>query len=334
MRIGFTPGDLNGVGLEVLLKALNSYPVTDFEPVIYCNHRLLVKYIQTLNFEFVKLDTNLKSDTSSIFINGKNIKIVNVESDATISFGTVDAEIGTHAGNALNLALQAWKLNDIDALVTLPISKKALNLGGFNFAGHTELLAQATDSEPLMILLIEEGEKIMRVALATTHIPISKVSQSIKKELIIKKLNILNSSLKNDFGIPEPRIVVLGLNPHSGEEGTIGKEEIEVLTPAINECKNLGINLTYPIPADGFFARYNPLEQDAIFAIYHDQGLIPLKMYSGQTGVNFTAGLPIVRTSPDHGTAYNIASEGIADFSSTKSAIEFAKKVFTNRIFF
>ncbi|MBL0333424.1 MAG: 4-hydroxythreonine-4-phosphate dehydrogenase PdxA [Chlorobi bacterium] len=227
--------------------------------------------------------------------------------------------------------------NIIDSIVTLPISKEALNYGGYNFQGHTEMISHYTDGSPLMILMVDKvinnSLKRMKVALVTSHIPLLNVSVEINKILKIK-LEILYYSLIQDFGIDSPRISVLGLNPHSGENGSFGNEELQIINPIIDRLKSEGKLISGPFPADGFFARYNPLNQDAILAMYHDQGLIPLKMYSGHTGVNFTAGLSIIRTSPDHGTAFNIAGENLADPQSTIESVLSNIKIVKNRKLF
>jgi 4-hydroxythreonine-4-phosphate dehydrogenase len=206
-------------------------------------------------------------------------------------------------------------------MVTLPISKEAINLTDYKIPGHTEFLATKTNTASVLMMLVN-GD--LRVALTTVHIPISDVAHTITKKLIIEKATILNNSLKSDFSISNPKIAVLGLNPHAGDGGVIGKEEIEIIQPAIKELQEQGVLASGPYPADGFFGQKRHLQYDAILAMYHDQGLAPFKLISFGKGVNFTAGLPIIRTSPDHGTAFDIANKGVADPSSFLQAYQLA----------
>jgi 4-hydroxythreonine-4-phosphate dehydrogenase len=247
---------------------------------------------------------------------------VRVELGKSTEFG------GEGSRNALEAAITDLKNGDIDVLLTSPINKQNVKSANFDFPGHTEFLANAFGSNEVLMLLVSD---LMRVGVVTGHIPIAEVPKSITKELIMDKLRILNKSLIEDFGIRKPRIAVLGLNPHAGDGGVLGKEEQETIIPAINHANNEGILALGPYPSDGFFGSENFMRFDAILAMYHDQGLAPFKALSFDNGVNFTAGLPIVRTSPAHGTAFEIAGQGIASDSSFRNALFLALEVFKNR---
>jgi 4-hydroxythreonine-4-phosphate dehydrogenase len=321
-RLACTVGDINGIGVEVLVRALAHDDVHRIcRPVIIGNTRLLREYLQALSI----FDAEVRG--SELVIGGRHLPIIDTPSQSQLNFGVIDAAAGQLAGDAIAHATRMTMLGEADAIVTMPISKASLHAGGHDFPGHTEMIASITGGTPLMILMTEG----LRVGLATIHVPISAVPGLITRELVAARIQQLDAMLRRDFGLASPRIVVLGLNPHAGEMGEIGREDVEIIAPAIEEMRRSGIIIDGPLPADGFFARFSPGGCDAVLAMYHDQGLIPLKMFARGHGVNFTANLPIVRTSPDHGTAFAIAGRGIADESSVMEAIEVAVEVVGNR---
>lgn len=321
-RIAITIGDVNGIGPEVMFKALAQSGVHELcDPVVYGNERLLARYAEGLPLH------GLRVGAGAVTIGGRSIPIVEIASDAELCPGMRDAGAGALAGRAIEAAVADAVQHRVDAIVTMPISKEGLNAGGFHFPGHTEMLAALAGGEPLMILMTEG----MRVAPATIHIPLASVSGTLSAQLVERRIAQLRAALEQDFGIAAPRIAVLGLNPHAGERGLLGREEIDAIAPAIARARVAGTDVHGPHPADGFFAHYQAADQDAVLAMYHDQGLIPLKMFARGHGVNVTAGLPIVRTSPDHGTAYDIAGMGNAGAASTLEAIAAAARIARNR---
>ncbi len=322
LRIALTMGDANGIGPEVLVKALAEPGRLDaISPIVIGNHDLLASYVDLLP----NLRAALNAD--GLLINGHTIPIVDIPTEATLHIGENDARAGRLAGDAIRHAVGMVRGGDADALVTMPISKRAFNAGGYDFPGHTEFLASICGGVPLMILMTST----LRVAIATVHCPIAHVSEQITWNLVEERIRSLSTSLSRDFNIEHPNIAVLGLNPHAGEDGMIGREEVEIIAPTVARLRSEGIAVVGPISADGFFARYAEGEYDAVLAMYHDQGLIPLKMLARGGGVNFTAGLPIVRTSPDHGTAFGIAGLGIADPRSAGEAIDAAVAIIRSR---
>ncbi len=321
-RIAITVGDINGIGPEVMMKALTNPGVHERCHITVVGSRhLLAAYSHRTHCGPIEYTEE------GLAAGGRIIPIVDLPSDARISLGEIDARAGRLAGDAICHAVDMTAQGGFDAVVTMPISKKALNAGGYDFPGHTELIASRIGGTPLMILMTEG----MRVALATVHVPIASVPSLISWTLIEERIRGLHRALRHDFGITSPRIAVLGLNPHSGEHGTIGREEAEIISPTVDRLAAEGLDVTGPLPADGFFARYMPGTYDAILAMYHDQGLIPLKMTAAGAGVNCTAGLSIVRTSPDHGTAFSIAGLGIAEEKSVLQAIEAAAAIVLQR---
>lgn len=330
-RLLFTVGDMNGIGPEVLLKALrrtatslhHSNVSKMFTPAIIANSRLLREYVSQLSWMDVSV-----SETA-ITIAEREIPLIPINSDATLELGTNNALIGKLAGDAIARGVELLLSREGHGLVTMPISKQALNQGGYHWPGHTEMIAHLSGGAPPLMILLTEG---LRVALATIHVPLSTVPTRITPEHLKERFRTFQQTLKNDFGVARPRIAVLGLNPHAGEEGTIGTEEITHIQPAIADLRAEGYHAEGPFPADGFFARYKPNDYDGVLAMYHDQGLIPLKMFANGGGVNVTAGLPIVRTSPDHGTAFPIAGHGIADEASVVEAIRCALHIVQNRM--
>jgi 4-hydroxythreonine-4-phosphate dehydrogenase len=321
-RLVCTVGDINGIGVEVLVRALAHDAVHRMcQPMIVGNTRLLREYLQALSV----CDADVTE--SALVIGGRHVPIIDIPSHANLNFGVIDASAGKLAGDAIAHSTRMTIQGKADAVVTMPISKASLHAGGHDFPGHTEMIASITGGTPLMILMTEG----LRVGLATIHVPISAVPALITRELVAARIQQLDAMLRHDFAIASPRIVVLGLNPHAGEMGEIGREDVEIIGPVVEQMQRNGIAIDGPLPADGFFARFTPGSCDAVLAMYHDQGLIPLKMFARGHGVNFTANLPIVRTSPDHGTAFAIAGRGVADESSVIEAIEVAVEVVGNR---
>ena len=314
--IGISCGDINGIGTELIIKTFSDSRILDFcTPVIFGSGKLLNFYRKSVpeaNFNW----QNIKEANR---INPKQLNIFNCwDEDVVITPGQLNETGGRYAVKSLMAAVQALKQNEIHGLVTAPIHKKNVQSTEFNFTGHTPFLKNVFGVNDVVMLLYAGN---FRVALLTEHIPVSEVANHISRETILRKLNILNDSLKKDFGIDKPKIAVLGLNPHAGDEGLIGKEEESIIKPAIKEAKQNNILVIGPYSADSFFARNYHERFDAVLAMYHDQGLVPFKSLAADNGVNFTAGLPVVRTSPDHGTAFDIAGKGIADESSFRTAV-------------
>ena len=325
LKIGITVGDINGVGLEVILKTIaNSDLYTLCTPVIYGSSKVVSYHKNIVGVEFPFHIPRTAEQAEA----GK-VNVVNCWQDTVnITLGKLTDQSGKYAQKALEIAVDELKSGWIDALVTAPINKKAMQLAGFPFPGHTEYLTKRlSNGESVMLMVSDE----MRVGLVTNHSPISQVAGAITKELILKKLHILNDTLKVDFGIEKPTIAVLGLNPHAGDEGAIGSEEIEIIRPAIMEAKEAGIIAMGPFSADGFFGTAQHKKYDVVLAMYHDQGLIPFKALSFGSGVNYTAGLSAIRTSPDHGTAYDIAGQNLADPASFREALYLAIDLARNR---
>lgn len=326
LRVGITHGDTNGVGYEIILKAFAEQ--TMFEvctPVVFGSAKIGSYHRKALGIETQFHFVNSAKDA----VDGR-LNLVNCfDNDVNVEFGRTSQEAGRAAYWALEAATEALKNGEIDVLVTAPICKNAIQSPDFNFAGHTEYLANriGEGNEPLMVL----ANDVMRVALVTTHLPISEVAAAITKENVAKKIRQLNKSLQHDFLISAPRIAVLGLNPHNGDDGVMGHEEKEVIAPAVQEAVEQGIQCFGPYPADGFFGAGMFSHFDAVLAMYHDQGLAPFKALSMDNGVNITAGLPYVRTSPDHGTAFDIAGCNKASEASFRQAIYTAIDIHRNR---
>lgn len=316
VKVGITIGDINGIGLEVILKTLSNPTITKrIIPVIYGStkvvsyHKNIISDIN-ISYQSVKSARRLHTDKINVF----NCWQENVN----INLGTITEEGGKYAMLSLQQAVYDIKEGNIDVIVTAPINKKAMQMAGFQYPGHTEFFAdQFKDASQLMLMTSDD----LRVGLVTNHLPLEKVTENVTKENIIKKLKIFNKTLKQDFGLERPTIAVLGLNPHAGDEGSIGSNEIDTIRPAIVEAKKQGILAMGPFPADGFFGSGKFKKFDGILAMYHDQGLVPFKALTFKNSTNFTAGLPIIRTSPDHGTGFDIVGQDIADISSFRYAI-------------
>ena len=328
IKVGITLGDINGVSYEILLKTFNDKRLLElFTPVIYGSSKSASYHRKALDHAPVHFNIIQNSDAAS---EGK-INLVNcVKEEVKITLGESSPEAGESAFMSLEAAIKDLKDNKIDVLVTLPINKDSIQSDEFKFPGHTEYLEDRFADENSKSLMILANDSL-RVAVATTHMPISEVPSNLSKELIVEKIKTLNHTLKRDYRIEIPRIAVLGLNPHAGENGLLGTEEQTIISPAIKECQDADIYCAGPYSADGFFGTGNYKRFDAILAMYHDQGLIPFKTIAMDSGVNFTAGLPIVRTSPDHGTGFDIAGKGEASEESFRQAIYMAIDIFRSR---
>ena len=326
--IGITHGDINGIGYEVMLKALADPRVLDmFVPVIYGSSKIAAFYRKHLDLQTL----NLNIVNSANELNTKRVNIINcVDENLKVEPGQSTAEAGQAALQALEKATEDLKKGLIHGLVTAPINKKNIQSDTFHFPGHTEYLQEKFGDEKTASLMMLVND-VVRVAVVTGHIPVKKISEIVTQELILKKLRVLNRSLKEDFGIVRPRIAVLGLNPHAGDEGVIGDEEQKTIIPAISKGYTEGILCFGPYPADGLFGSGSFDKFDAVLAMYHDQGLIPFKVLAMENGVNFTAGLPIIRTSPAHGTAYDLAGQNKATEVSFLNAMYLACDVLRNR---
>ena len=326
-KIGITIGDFNGIGPEVIIKALNDNRINNIcTPIIYGSSKVISKYKRILDLDLVYNQIGYHNNYN---VHEQKVNIVNCWTEnVNVVPGKVTEEAGSCSLYAIKEATEALRSNFIDAVVTAPINKHNIQSAGFEFPGHTEYYTEAFDTpESLMLLTCER----LRVGVVTGHIPISQVAQNITKENVATKLAILIDTLKRDFGISKPKVAVLGLNPHAGENGALGSEDDEIIRPVVSDFKNRG-NLVYgPFPSDGFFGMMAYKKFDGVLAMYHDQGLIPFKTIAFEDGVNYTAGLPIVRTSPDHGTAYNIAGKNIADPTSLLEAIFLACDIVRQR---
>jgi 4-hydroxythreonine-4-phosphate dehydrogenase len=316
--IAITLGDFNGIGPEIALKAA-THPSTRkiCTPVLVGPLNIFEHIRESLKIR-VKLEKALFPCKQHLFL---PVADVGDALWADIRYGSVAKNAGKTAGIAIEKAVELCMLGKVQALVTAPVSKEAMQLAGYNFPGQTEMIALLSRSTRVIMMLISSK---MRVGLVTIHAPLRSIADSISTEKIVEKAKTISDSLKKDFRIHEPRIAILGLNPHAGEHGILGSEEREIIEPAIAEIKKIGINAEGPFPADAFFGKHSYKSFDAILAMYHDQGLIPVKMSDFGTTVNFSAGLNVIRTSPGHGTAYDIAGKAKADISSMLEAIKLA----------
>jgi len=319
--IGISIGDINGIGPEVIIKALSDSRILDhITPIIFGSTKVLSFYRKLLNFE----DFHYSQLRSISELDHRKVNVVNCWPDMIeIKVGQVTEEAGNCAYLALREAVNYLKEDKIDAIVTAPINKKNIQREGFKFVGHTDFISEELGVDENLMLMINED---LRIGVVTAHIPIDEVSKSLSQEIVEIKLNIMIKALKNDFGIDKPRVALLGLNPHAGEDGLLGREESEIIEPVISKFKNKGHLVFGPFPSDGFFGTLQYQKYDGILAMYHDQGLIPFKMLGFESGVNYTAGIPKVRTSPDHGTAYSIAGKNIASPLSMREALYLASK--------
>lgn len=322
--IGISIGDLNGIGTEIVLRTFEDSRMLEFcTPVIFAS----VKAIAFAKKHF-KLNINFQGINDIEKIQPEKINILNCwKESVTTNFGKEDFKVGKYAIKSLEEATKALKNKNIDVLVTAPINKKTVQSETFKFPGHTDYLAKELGGNSLMLMISET----LRVGLLTDHIPVKEIANHITEKVILEKVNTVYTTLKKDFRIDKPKIAILGINPHTGDNGVIGKEDDTIIRPAIEKIKQTGKLVYGPYSADSFFGSKNYKNFDAILASYHDQGLIPFKTLSFGNGVNYTAGLNRIRTSPDHGTAYEIAGKGVADNSSFKEAIFKAISIFRNR---
>lgn len=328
IRLGITHGDFNGISYEIIIKALSDNRILDFfTPVIYGLSRVMSYNRKNLNFN----DFNFNTVRDSGGIRGGKINLINLnEEEIRIEYGKSNIVAGKYAHKALDKAISDLKNKKINVVVTAPINKENIKSEEFEFPGHTEFFAhQFNTTDHLMLMVCDK----LKIGTVTGHIPLKDVPGKLTEELILSKLNVLENSLKVDFGIDKPKIAILGLNPHAGENGNIGTEDGEIIRPAILKAKKNGMLAFGPFPADGFFAN-DYTRYDAVLAMYHDQGLIPFKTIAFSNGVNYTAGLPIVRTSPAHGTAYDKAGKNVASPDSLRSAMYLAIDIYKNRLSF
>ena len=327
IRVAITHGDTNGIGYEVILKTFADPEMFELcTPIIYGSPKVAAyhKKLLGLNTQFSIIDNAAEAK------DGRLNMLATFDEEVKVEFGESSAMAGEAALKALDRAMTDFRSEYYDVLVTAPINKKNIQSDLFHFHGHTEYIEDCVGEGNKALMILTNGS--LRVALVTTHLPIKDVAKAITKEAIIEKATILHKSLKRDFRISNPRIAVLALNPHAGDAGVIGDEEQTTIIPAIEELAEQGIQAFGPYPADGFFGSGQYDKFDAVLAMYHDQGLAPFKTLAVEDGVNYTAGLPIVRTSPDHGTAYDIAGKCVADENSFRQAVYMAIDIFRNRI--
>lgn len=313
--IGISCGDINGIGPEVIIKTFSDHRILEYcTPVIFASPKLLNFYRKAVP----DAHFNYQSIRDFSKLSPKQVNILSVwEEDVAVTPGQLTDTGGAYAVKSLLAAADALRAGHIQGLVTAPIHKKNVQSEAFAYTGHTPFLKAVGEAKDVLMLLYADN---LRVALVTEHLPLKEVGHQITREAIVSKLQLLNNSLRKDFGIDKPRIAVLGLNPHAGDEGLVGDEEQKIILPAIKDTKHR-VFAFGPYSADAFFARRSDLQFDAVLAMYHDQGLIPFKTIAGGEGVNFTAGLQFVRTSPDHGTAFDIAGKNIADHTSFMTAV-------------
>ena len=326
IRVGITHGDINGVGYEVILKAFADSTMFDLcTPIVYGSPKVAAYHRKALELQtsFSIINTAEEAQEGRLNI------LACTEDELKVELSKPSAEAGKAALDALERALADYKEGLIDVLVTAPINKHSIQSDEFHFPGHTEYIEERVgEGEKALMILMKDD---FRVALVTGHLPVKDIAAALTKELIMEKMEIFNRSLKQDFNIGCPRIAVFSLNPHAGDNGLLGTEETEVIIPAMKEMQAKGVQCFGPYPADGFMGSGNFTHFDGILAMYHDQGLAPFKALAMDEGVNYTAGLPIVRTSPAHGTAYDIAGQGVATEDSFRQAIYTAIDVYRNR---
>lgn len=325
LKVGITIGDPNGIGIETILKVYADPRMNEVAiPIIYGNTDLLRFHRKVLEMGDVRLNT--ASDASDA--HPKKINVINVWNEKwEPTLGQPSKEAGAYAFKSLEAAVKDLASNKVDVLVTSPIDKDSIQSDAFDFPGHTEYLSDMANVEDSLMFLVSNR---MRIGVATGHVPLKDVAEKLTKEGIIKKLRLMNESLQRDFGINKPKIAVLGLNPHAGDNGLLGKEEGEIILPAIREVEGEMFAMG-PYGADGFFGTAQYRNFDAVLAMYHDQGLAPFKALAFDSGVNYTAGLPIVRTSPDHGTGYDLAGKGESNPGSLREAIFTACDIYRQR---
>ncbi|MFN0033317.1 MAG: 4-hydroxythreonine-4-phosphate dehydrogenase PdxA [Flavobacteriales bacterium] len=327
IRVAITSGDINGVGLETVIKVLADARVAEMcTPIIYAHPEVMKAHKKASGVE----EFQYNSVNSAADAIPKKVNLVNAWRDykGTVQFGKAEKEAGTFAYKSLEAAVNDLASNKVDVLVTSPINKDTIQSAEFNFPGHTEYLAKFANTDKVLMFLVSD---VLKVGIVTGHLPLKDVASHITKDRILEKLRMMQESLLKDFGINKPHIAVLGLNPHAGDNGLLGTEEKDIILPAVREATDKGMYVFGPYGADGFFGSGGYKKFDAVLAMYHDQGLAPFKALAFDQGVNFTAGLPIVRTSPDHGTSYDIAGTGKADEASMRAAIFTACDIYNQR---
>ena len=326
IKIGISVGDINGIGPEIIIKAFADKRVlSNVTPIIYGSKKIFTEQHNLLELNNVAINYISSTHEAS----KKQVNVLQVwEDNFTLNPGEFSKIGGEYAYKSLKAATTDLASNKVDVLVTAPINKENIQSSGFDFPGHTEYLAKLSNVDEALMLMCGED---LRVGVVTGHIPLNSVSSALSEELVLDKIGQMNNSLVKDFMISKPKIGVLGLNPHAGENGLLGDEENKIIIPAIRKAKSMGILAYGPFPADGFFGSSTFREFDGVLAMYHDQGLIPFKSMTFGSGVNFTAGLPIVRTSPDHGVAYDLVGKNKASASSFRNAVYMARDIYTNR---
>jgi 4-hydroxythreonine-4-phosphate dehydrogenase len=326
IKIGISHGDVNGISYEVIIKSLMDPRMNDMIiPILFGSPKVVAYHRKALDIEdFSPVTINHPSEAK-----GNKVYVINcVDDSIRVELGKSTESAGMASYAALKTASEALENGSIDALVTGPVNKQNIQHADFNYRGHTEYLQDRFGADEVMMLMVSD---LMKVGLVAGHVPIAELSSVITRELVVKKLKVLSYSLLSDFGIRNPRIAVLGLNPHAGDEGLLGKEEQEVIVPALEEARKARILAFGPFPADGFFGAGRFAQFDAVLAMYHDQGLAPFKALTMDNGVNYTAGLPVVRTSPAHGTAFELAGKNEASPTSFRNALYTAVDVVRNR---
>jgi len=326
VKIGFTHGDVNGIGYEIIIKTLMDKRIMEFiTPIVFGHSKVASYHRKTVNAKDFNFNLIKRVDAA----NPKRPNIINIdEREVKIELGVSTKVAGEMAYLSLKLAVEAIERGEIDAIVTAPINKKNIQSDDFTFPGHTEYLADRHNVREFLMMMVSDN---FRIGVITGHIPLRDVPNTISEALIMSKIQIMNDSLHRDFAIQKPKIALLGLNPHASDNGLIGNEEQETIIPAIKKAFDDGVLVYGPYAADGFFASGQQSKFDGVLAMYHDQGLIPFKTLAFDSGVNYTAGLPIVRTSPAHGTAYDIAGKNMAGESSMRAATYLACDIFNNR---
>ncbi len=326
IRLGITHGDINGIGYEVIIKALADSRILEMcTPIVYGSSKVAAYYRKAMDSEMFTFN-NIVSAREA---NPKRANIINcVNEEVRVELGKSTKQAGEASLAALQAAVRDLKSGDIDVIVTAPINKENIQSDNFSFPGHTEYFATEFGTKNFLMLMVSD---ILKVGVTTGHVPLNQVAGLITKERILNNLRILHKTMLEDFSIRKPRIAVLGLNPHASDGGLIGDEEERIILPAVRQANEEGIIALGPYPADGFFGAGEFRKFDATLAMFHDQGLIPFKSFAFESGVNFTAGLPIIRTSPGHGTAYGIAGTGVASEESFRNAMYLAIDVYANR---
>ncbi len=328
IRLAITHGDINGVSYEVIIKTFGDNRMFDFcTPILYGSSKVLSYYKKLMPHQGPDFNYNAIHDARQAI--DRRFNVLNLtQEEVKIDMGKSTEVAGLLARQSLEMACQDLKEGKVDVVVTAPINKKNIQSADFDFPGHTEYFSDRFEADSLMMMVCDK----IRIGIMTNHLPLEAVPAAVTHELLLEKLQLMYASLRRDFGITMPKIAVLALDPHAGDNGVIGSHDTQVIYPAIMEAQQKGILAYGPFPSDGFFGSSEFSKYDAVLALYHDQGLIPFKLMSFTDGVNFTAGLPVVRTSPAHGTAYALAGKGAASEQSFRSAVYLACNIFRNRL--